>query len=135
MRLPSFALGDNSTVHSILLTEVFPDVLTKLSSHREVLLSLGNVTWLTKSFWILGSKSKIRAPPALLDWKVVHQKMPWNIVFLLGGGFALAKGSEVAFLYLPGICVFLGVFHLAFHVCSPRTQEGMLVAQNAHFLS
>ncbi|KAM6049494.1 solute carrier family 13 member 2 [Chlamydotis macqueenii] len=41
-----------------------------------------------------GSKPKIRAPPALLDWKVVHQKMPWNIVFLLGGGFALAKGSE-----------------------------------------
>ncbi|NXH77759.1 S13A2 protein, partial [Hydrobates tethys] len=39
-------------------------------------------------------KSKIQAPPALLDWKVVHQKMPWNIVFLLGGGFALAKGSE-----------------------------------------
>ncbi|KAM6048221.1 solute carrier family 13 member 2 [Theristicus caerulescens] len=41
-----------------------------------------------------GSKSKIRAPPPLLDWKVVHQKMPWNIVLLLGGGFALAKGSE-----------------------------------------
>ncbi|NXL56749.1 S13A2 protein, partial [Chordeiles acutipennis] len=41
-----------------------------------------------------GNKSKIQAPPALLDWKVVHQKMPWNIVFLLGGGFALAKGSE-----------------------------------------
>ncbi|NXA26751.1 S13A2 protein, partial [Ibidorhyncha struthersii] len=41
-----------------------------------------------------GNKSKIRAPPALLEWKVVHEKMPWNIVFLLGGGFALAKGSE-----------------------------------------
>ncbi|XP_031447190.1 solute carrier family 13 member 2 isoform X1 [Phasianus colchicus] len=41
-----------------------------------------------------GSKTKIRAPPALLNWKVVHEKMPWNIVFLLGGGFALAKGSE-----------------------------------------
>ncbi|XP_054703306.1 solute carrier family 13 member 2 [Grus americana] len=40
------------------------------------------------------SKSKIQPPPALLDWKTVHQKMPWNIVFLLGGGFALAKGSE-----------------------------------------
>ncbi|NXJ04230.1 S13A2 protein, partial [Odontophorus gujanensis] len=39
-------------------------------------------------------KTKIRAPPALLNWKVVHKKMPWNIVFLLGGGFALAKGSE-----------------------------------------
>ncbi|PKU37269.1 solute carrier family 13 member hypothetical protein [Limosa lapponica baueri] len=43
-----------------------------------------------------GSKSKIRAPPALLDWKTVHEKMPWNIVFLLGGGFALAKGSEAS---------------------------------------
>ncbi|XP_069883395.1 solute carrier family 13 member 2 isoform X2 [Dipodomys merriami] len=37
---------------------------------------------------------KLKAPPALLSWKTVHEKMPWNIVFLLGGGFALAKGSE-----------------------------------------
>ncbi|XP_004707387.1 solute carrier family 13 member 2 [Echinops telfairi] len=37
---------------------------------------------------------KLRAPPALLNWKTVNEKMPWNIVFLLGGGFALAKGSE-----------------------------------------
>ncbi|XP_030631994.1 solute carrier family 13 member 5 isoform X1 [Chanos chanos] len=32
--------------------------------------------------------------PALLTWKVTHKKMPWNVVLLLGGGFALAKGSE-----------------------------------------
>ncbi|KAM4843883.1 solute carrier family 13 member 2 isoform 2-T2 [Thomomys bottae] len=37
---------------------------------------------------------KLKAPPALLTWKTVNEKMPWNIVFLLGGGFALAKGSE-----------------------------------------
>ncbi|XP_008064902.1 solute carrier family 13 member 2 [Carlito syrichta] len=37
---------------------------------------------------------KLKAPPALLSWKTVNQKMPWNIVFLLGGGSALAKGSE-----------------------------------------
>ncbi|XP_003797205.1 solute carrier family 13 member 2 [Otolemur garnettii] len=37
---------------------------------------------------------KLKAPPALLNWKIVNEKMPWNIVFLLGGGFALAKGSE-----------------------------------------
>ncbi|NXQ00958.1 S13A2 protein, partial [Vidua macroura] len=41
-----------------------------------------------------GGRTKFRAPPPLLDWKVVQEKMPWNIVFLLGGGFALAKGSE-----------------------------------------
>ncbi|XP_066119344.1 solute carrier family 13 member 2 isoform X1 [Saccopteryx bilineata] len=37
---------------------------------------------------------KLKAPLALLNWKTVNEKMPWNIVFLLGGGFALAKGSE-----------------------------------------
>lgn len=36
----------------------------------------------------------VKAPPALLDWQVVHERMPWNIILLLGGGFALAKGSE-----------------------------------------
>ncbi|PNJ34188.1 solute carrier family 13 member 2 isoform X2 [Pongo abelii] len=37
---------------------------------------------------------KLKAPLGLLDWKMVNQKMPWNIVLLLGGGYALAKGSE-----------------------------------------
>ncbi|KAM6960844.1 Na(+)/citrate cotransporter-like [Aplochiton taeniatus] len=34
--------------------------------------------------------------PALLTWKVAQKKLPWSIVLLLGGGFALAKGSEVS---------------------------------------
>ncbi|NP_001171063.1 solute carrier family 13 member 2 [Oryctolagus cuniculus] len=37
---------------------------------------------------------RLKAPPALLNWKLVNKKMPWNIVLLLGGGYALAKGSE-----------------------------------------
>ncbi|XP_067231829.1 solute carrier family 13 member 5a isoform X2 [Chanodichthys erythropterus] len=32
--------------------------------------------------------------PTLLTWKVTQKKMPWSIILLLGGGFALAKGSE-----------------------------------------
>lgn len=35
-------------------------------------------------------------PVPLLTWKIVHKQMPWSIVLLLGGGFALAKGSEVS---------------------------------------
>nr|XP_057936410.1 Na(+)/citrate cotransporter [Doryrhamphus excisus] len=34
--------------------------------------------------------------PRLLSWKVAQKKLPWGIVLLLGGGFALAKGSEVS---------------------------------------
>ncbi|NXO22976.1 S13A5 protein, partial [Cisticola juncidis] len=30
---------------------------------------------------------------SLLDWNVVQRKMPWSIVLLLGGGFALADAS------------------------------------------
>lgn len=39
-----------------------------------------------------------KAPKPLLTWDVVHEKMPWNIILLLGGGFALAHGSEVGLL-------------------------------------
>lgn len=49
----------------------------------------------SSSAWGVGKPEKLKAPPALLNWKIVKEKMPWNIVLLLGGGFALAKGSEV----------------------------------------
>lgn len=39
----------------------------------------------------------------LLNWDIVHAKMPWNILLLLGGGFALAHGSEVS-----GLSTWLG---------------------------
>uniref|UniRef100_A0A8D1AW03 Solute carrier family 13 member 2 n=1 Tax=Sus scrofa TaxID=9823 RepID=A0A8D1AW03_PIG len=41
-----------------------------------------------------GNPGKLKPPPALLSWNTVKEKLPWNIVILLGGGFALAKGSE-----------------------------------------
>ncbi|XP_068945918.1 solute carrier family 13 member 2 [Petaurus breviceps papuanus] len=50
-----------------------------------------------------GTQGKFKAPPALLNWDIVNKKMPWNIVFLLGGGFALARGSE-----LSGLSQWLG---------------------------
>ncbi|XP_064650284.1 Na(+)/citrate cotransporter-like isoform X2 [Lineus longissimus] len=38
-----------------------------------------------------------RAPvPALLSWETITHKLPWNIVLLLGGGFALADASQVS---------------------------------------
>ncbi|XP_064425132.1 Na(+)/citrate cotransporter [Latimeria chalumnae] len=35
-------------------------------------------------------------PAPLLNWKVVQKNMPWNIILLLGGGFAVAKGCEAS---------------------------------------
>ncbi|XP_035229237.1 solute carrier family 13 member 5-like isoform X2 [Stegodyphus dumicola] len=32
--------------------------------------------------------------PPLLEWKTIQQKVPWGVIILLGGGFALASASE-----------------------------------------
>lgn len=34
--------------------------------------------------------------PPLITWKAVQTKMPWGLIFLLGGGFALAEGSKAS---------------------------------------
>ncbi|XP_069683308.1 protein I'm not dead yet-like [Periplaneta americana] len=44
-----------------------------------------------------------KAAPALLTWKVVHEKVPWGLVCLLGGGFAMAAASNES-----GLSSFLG---------------------------
>ncbi|XP_061073314.1 Na(+)/citrate cotransporter-like isoform X1 [Conger conger] len=50
------------------------------------------------SFNITSSKESQTSPvpPVLLNWKVFQAKMPWDLLLLFGGGFALAKGSEVS---------------------------------------
>ncbi|XP_023933341.1 solute carrier family 13 member 5-like [Lingula anatina] len=35
------------------------------------------------------------APP-ILTWPAVHEKLPWSVVLLLGGGFALADAAKVS---------------------------------------
>lgn len=38
-----------------------------------------------------------KAPtPGLINWKIINTKIPWGLIFLLGGGFALAEGGKVS---------------------------------------
>ncbi|KAF5916135.1 hypothetical protein HPG69_003210 [Diceros bicornis minor] len=76
------------------------------NAHGESMVSDGTVAvFISIIMFIMPSKipgltqdprkpGKLNAPPPLLTWKTVNDKLPWNVVFLLGGGFALAKGSE-----------------------------------------
>ncbi|XP_013112775.2 protein I'm not dead yet [Stomoxys calcitrans] len=32
--------------------------------------------------------------PSLITWKFIQSKVPWGLIFLLGGGFALSEGSK-----------------------------------------
>nr|XP_020473685.1 solute carrier family 13 member 2 [Monopterus albus] len=43
-----------------------------------------------------GYGKKVNTLRTVLTWQVVHDRMPWNIVLLLGGGYALAAGSEIS---------------------------------------
>lgn len=31
----------------------------------------------------------------LLNWRVVHEKLSWGVILLMGGGFALADACKV----------------------------------------
>ncbi|MEE6468863.1 hypothetical protein FKM82_008402 [Ascaphus truei] len=72
----------------------------------------------------LEEEQEICFPAPLLTWKVVHKQMPWSIVILLGGGFALAKGSdsrsiEVNPLYIMIPCTLSTSFAFMLPVATP----------------
>lgn len=39
------------------------------------------------------SKRPTKPSSGMINWKVIHQKMHWSLIFVLGGGFAIATGS------------------------------------------
>lgn len=45
---------------------------------------------------ILSFLAKLPTAPSqgLITWKYINAKVPWSLVFLLGGGFALAEGGK-----------------------------------------
>ncbi|KAI5088266.1 solute carrier family 13 member 2, partial [Silurus meridionalis] len=76
----------DSTV-SILITFMFFIIPSKIPR-----------CWHAGSFDINGmvGKSDEKTPATLLNSDAVQKLLPWNILLLLGGAFALAKGSEVS---------------------------------------
>lgn len=66
------------------------------------------------------AKRPKRSSEGLITWKVIETKMPWSLMFLLGGGFAISRGSVASCMakrvgealvplrYLPPV-VILGV--------------------------
>ena len=42
------------------------------------------------------SDDRILSSPSILTWREVETKLPWGIIFLLGGGLALAEGFKVS---------------------------------------
>jgi len=49
----------------------------------------------TYNFWPFASMNQsLQNAPSLITWRLIETKMCWGVIFLLGGGFALAKASQ-----------------------------------------
>uniref|UniRef100_A0A8C3IT34 Solute carrier family 13 member 3 n=1 Tax=Chrysemys picta bellii TaxID=8478 RepID=A0A8C3IT34_CHRPI len=53
--------------------------------------------------WWFDLKASNTENPPLLSWRRAQETVPWNIILLLGGGFAMAKGCEES-----GLSVWIG---------------------------
>ena len=46
------------------------------------------------NFWPWVPLASSRSSPSLLDWRTVHDRFPWGVALLFGGGFALAEAAS-----------------------------------------
>lgn len=54
-------------------------------------------TWGCMRYFKRGERNLPTEPSSgLITWKFINQKVPWSLIFLLGGGFALAEGGRVS---------------------------------------
>ncbi|XP_024939277.1 protein I'm not dead yet [Cephus cinctus] len=44
------------------------------------------------------SEGLVKSSEGLVNWKIIQNKMPWGLMFLLGGGFAISQGSNASCL-------------------------------------
>ncbi|XP_065085187.1 protein I'm not dead yet-like [Ochlerotatus camptorhynchus] len=90
-RQPGFTTGWADLLPEKKIQDATPAILTVLA----LFVFPENWNWL--NFFKINPSSLPTAPsPSLISWKFINDKTPWSLIFLLGGGFALAEGGRVS---------------------------------------
>ncbi|KAK6640119.1 hypothetical protein RUM43_008396 [Polyplax serrata] len=73
----------------------FPEKVVKDATPAIAVVLLLFILPANLDFLKWGAK-KSRESPSLLSWRILHEKIPFGIILLLGGGFAVSKASETS---------------------------------------
>ncbi|XP_078043495.1 protein I'm not dead yet [Augochlora pura] len=88
LRKPGFITGWSEAITTIDIRDSTPVILVSI-----LMFFIPKDPSFIHSF----SKDTTKRPhvpsDGLMTWKVIESKMPWSLMFLLGGGFAISKGS------------------------------------------
>lgn len=92
LRAPGFMTGWPELLGvSVKIKDATPAILVVIA------FFMFPANWRCFRFFKSTSKPLPNAPTGpLLTWKYINAKTPWSLVFLLGGGFALAEGGKVS---------------------------------------
>ncbi|XP_031623653.1 protein I'm not dead yet-like [Contarinia nasturtii] len=88
-RAPGFITGWAKLITKTKIGDAVPAMFVVIA----LFVLPANWNWLK---FIIGRQENLpkAATPGLISWKYINSNIPWGLIFLLGGGFSLAKGSS-----------------------------------------
>ncbi|XP_076300113.1 protein I'm not dead yet [Lasioglossum baleicum] len=87
-RKPGFVVGWSELITDIDIRDSTPVILVSI-----LMFFIPKDPSFIYSFSSDPAKRPVRSSEGLITWPVIQSKMPWSLMFLLGGGFAISKGS------------------------------------------
>ncbi|KAJ8042828.1 Solute carrier family 13 member 2 [Holothuria leucospilota] len=94
---PSFIPNFNGWTHLFSVPEFINDATAAMIIATSLFIFPSRMPWIFRRMF---NKTEPEEDPGpmepIMTWKSAQRRIPWNIVLLLGGGFALANGCEAS---------------------------------------
>lgn len=89
-RQPGFITGWGDILNAVKIRDATPAIFVV------IMLFVIPANWNWLSFFATNKEANLPKTnsPGLITWKFINARVPWSLVFLLGGGFALAEAGK-----------------------------------------